>query len=66
MEMQSPLQKQDMATLMTPEDVASLFKVTPKTIYKWAKNNEIPHIRLGRTVRFNREAIKAFLRPESA
>ena len=31
--------------LMTPGEVASLFRVDPKTVTRWAKNGKIPSVR---------------------
>ena len=44
------------------EDVAGLFGVDTRTVYKWAKLGELPGvIRLGRSVRFSRSVIEQLL-----
>ena len=47
--------------LITPEEVAKIFKVKPSTVYKWVKHNEIPHIRISGTVRFSQNTIMNIL-----
>lgn len=44
--------------LLTATDVASIFKVHPKTIYLWASQGVLPVVRLGdRAVRFRRQDV---------
>lgn len=43
--------------LLTAEDVAALLRVTPAWVYAETRGHRIPHIRLGRYVRYRREAI---------
>lgn len=53
--------------LHTAEEVAEYLKVDPKTVLNWAKNGIIPEaFRVGRTVRFSIEAVKASLDVNSA
>lgn len=48
--------------LMTPAEVAALFRVDPKTVARWAKQGRIASIRtLGGHRRFRREAVMALL-----
>lgn len=48
--------------LHTAEEVAEYLKVDPKTVLNWAKSGIIPEaFRVGRTVRFSLEAVKASL-----
>lgn len=48
--------------LHTAEEVAEYLKVDPKTVLNWAKDGIIPEaFRVGRTVRFSIEAVKASL-----
>ena len=47
--------------LITPEEVAKIFKVKQSTVYKWVKHNKIPHIRISGTVRFSQNAIMNIL-----
>lgn len=43
--------------LLTAEEVAVLLRVTPAWVYAETRRDRIPHIRLGRYVRYRREAI---------
>ena len=43
--------------LLTAEEVAALLRVTPAWVYAETRRHRIPHIRLGRYVRYRREAI---------
>jgi len=42
-------------------DVAKILGVKPSTIYTWIKQGKIPHIRIGRLIRFTLEQIDGFL-----
>lgn len=48
-----------MSRLLTPEDVASRFHVTPRTIQRWARERRVPHTRIGRRVLFTPEQVAA-------
>ena len=53
--------------LLTPAEVAVLFRVNPKTVTRWARAGKISAIRtLGGHRRFRREEIEAVLRSEGA
>jgi excisionase family DNA binding protein len=43
--------------LLTAEEVAALLRVTPAWVYAETRRHRIPHIRLGRYVRYRSEAI---------
>ena len=43
--------------IMTVAEVADYLKMNQRTVYRLAKNGEIPGIRLGRQWRFKKEAI---------
>ncbi|SDU77910.1 BldC family transcriptional regulator [Arcanobacterium phocae] len=48
--------------LMTPAEVAALFRVDPKTVARWSDSGKIPSIRtLGGHRRFRRSDIIAIL-----
>ena len=48
--------------LLTPGEVAGMFKVDPKTVTRWAKAGKIGHVRtLGGHVRFRESEVKAAL-----
>jgi excisionase family DNA binding protein len=51
--------------LMTPAEVAELFRVNPKTVTRWARSGRITAIRtLGGHRRFRRDEIEAKLGDE--
>lgn len=43
--------------LLCVEDVAQMLNVAPQTVYKWVRTGYIPHFKLGKSVRFSREAV---------
>jgi excisionase family DNA binding protein len=48
--------------LLTPAEVASLFRVDPKTVTRWAKSGKLASIRtLGGHRRYKESEIKALL-----
>ncbi len=48
--------------LLTADDVAELMRVTRAWVYAETRRNAIPHLRLGRYVRYRRGAIEAWMR----
>lgn len=47
--------------LLTAGDVADLIRVTHAWVYAETRRNAIPHLRLGRYVRYRRTAIEAWM-----
>lgn len=47
--------------LLLAGEVAELLQVTPAWVYSETRANRIPHVRLGRYVRYRRSAIDAWL-----
>jgi excisionase family DNA binding protein len=48
--------------LLTPSEVASLFRVDPKTVTRWAKSGKLTSIRtLGGHRRYKESEVKALL-----
>lgn len=47
--------------LLTADEVAALLRVTTGWVYAQTRANRIPHVRLGRYVRFRAHAIQAWL-----
>ena len=43
--------------LLTPEEVAQYFQVNRQWVYERTSKNEIPHIKVGKYLRFHREEI---------
>jgi excisionase family DNA binding protein len=52
----------DQEVLLTPAEVAALFRVDPKTVTRWAKSGKITSIRtLGGHRRYKESEVKALL-----
>lgn len=52
----------DLEVLLTPSEVASMFRVDPKTVTRWAKAGKLTAIRtLGGHRRFRASEVKALL-----
>jgi excisionase family DNA binding protein len=47
--------------LLTATEVATLMRVTTAWVYAESRRNALPHVRLGRYVRFRRSAIERWL-----
>jgi len=47
--------------LLTAEEVAALLRVSPAWVYSETRRHRIPHIRLGRYVRYRRDALAAWM-----
>jgi excisionase family DNA binding protein len=48
--------------LLTADEVADLMRVTRAWVYAETRRNTIPHLRLGRYVRYRRSAIEEWMR----
>lgn len=59
------LSSRDPEPLLTPAEVASMFRVDPKTVTRWAAAGKISSIRtLGGHRRFKESEVRALLRAE--
>lgn len=38
--------------MLTVEDIANVMQVHPRTIQRWCRERRVPHIRIGRKIRF--------------
>lgn len=47
--------------LLTIEETANVFKVSPRTIFNWGQNNLLTAISIGRRVYFRKEAVKELI-----
>jgi excisionase family DNA binding protein len=57
----------DLPELMTPRQVADLFRVDPRTVTRWAAAGKLASIRtLGGHRRFKSQAVKELLKEEAA
>ena len=52
----------DRDQLLTAGDVAELMRVTRAWVYAETRRDRLPHLRLGRYVRYRRAAIEAWMR----
>jgi excisionase family DNA binding protein len=60
--MTTPRQRTDSEQLLTPSEVATLFRVDPKTVTRWAKAGKLTSIRtLGGHRRYRESEVRALL-----
>jgi excisionase family DNA binding protein len=50
------------AKLLSPEALADELDVSVRTIHRWVRRNEIPVMRAGRLLRFDRDEVLAAMR----
>jgi excisionase family DNA binding protein len=63
----APLSASNQEKLLTPAEVASLFRVDPKTVTRWAKAGKLTSIRtLGGHRRYKESEVKALLKSISS
>jgi excisionase family DNA binding protein len=43
--------------LLTVEELASLLKVSPHTIYYWVNRSEVPYLKVGKHLRFDQDEV---------
>lgn len=56
----------DLEPLLTAAEVAALFKVTTRTVWRWAHDGRLERIRIGSGVtRFTAPSVAALLKPTS-
>lgn len=48
--------------LLTVSEVAETLRLVPQTIYRMARRGELPSLKFGRTIRFDRQDIEEFLK----
>ena len=59
---EKPMEPHDDEALLTPSEVAAMFRVNPKTVTRWARAGKISAIRtLGGHRRFRASEIRQFL-----
>jgi excisionase family DNA binding protein len=51
--------------LMTPDDVCAILKVTKDWLYDQVQARRMPHVRLGRHLRFRRSEVFEYVRANS-
>ena len=56
-----------MSDLLTVKEVANLLRVNPMTVYRAVESGVLPHVRFGRTIRVDRDALDAYVQlPKTA
>ena len=55
-----------MQKLLTPHEIADVLGVKPSTIYQWTHQGYIPHVKLGRLVRFSETAVMDWVKERSS
>ncbi len=50
-----------MENLLTPQEIADVLGVSKSTIYQWTHQEYIPHVKLGRFVRFRQSVIEKWI-----
>lgn len=53
------------APLLTAEEAAQRLSVPPSWLYTQARENKCPHVRLGKYVRFDAEALDEWVREQA-
>lgn len=51
-----------MNDVMTVSEVAEYLRVNPQTVYRKAKAGELPAVRIGRAIRFQRAELESWLK----
>ncbi|MCD6394667.1 MAG: helix-turn-helix domain-containing protein [Planctomycetes bacterium] len=50
-----------MNSLLTPSELSKKLKVSKATVYRWTHEQYIPHIKIGRSVRFDEKAVEQWI-----
>jgi len=50
-----------MEKLLTPQEIADILGVQPSTIYQWTHQGYIPHVKLGKFVRFKAKDVEKWV-----
>ena len=53
--------KSSITPLLTPNEVASILRVRPVSVYRWAMQGVLPTIKIGGSLRFVESDLAAFL-----
>lgn len=54
-----------MERLLTPKDLSDLLQIKLSTVYKWAHLEFVPHIKVGKCVRFRESDIEGWLKKKA-
>ncbi|MHA1280343.1 MAG: helix-turn-helix domain-containing protein [Candidatus Helarchaeota archaeon] len=50
-----------MEKLLTPQEIADILGVQPSTIYQWTHQGYIPHVKIGKFVRFKEKDVEKWV-----
>ncbi len=50
-----------MGKYLTPKQLSEILQVSPKTVYDWVSIGFIPHVKVGRCVRFEEDKVRRWL-----
>lgn len=50
-----------MEQLLTSKQLSELLQVNLSTVYKWTHMGFIPHVKLGKSIRFNKQDVERWL-----
>jgi excisionase family DNA binding protein len=50
-----------MNNLLTAQELAEILKVNEQTIYRWAREGKLPRVKIGSSIRFDREQVRSWL-----
>jgi len=51
---------------LRPREAAALLGISGRTLWSWTKDGLLPHIKIGRTLRYPRAALEAWLADQAA
>lgn len=57
----APRDWEDVPVVLRVEEVAGLLRCDPSTVYSMVRAGELPHRRVGRVLRFDRDKLAAWL-----
>lgn len=55
------MQMEKECLLLTPQQMAKALAISPRKLWSMTANGEVPHVRLGRCVRYRVEALRDYL-----
>jgi excisionase family DNA binding protein len=61
----APRDLAELPLVLRVEDVALALRVDKSSVYRLARSGQLPSLRLGRSLRFTRDGLRAFLAGES-
>jgi len=55
-----------MEKLLTPQEIADILGVQPSTIYQWTHQGYIPHVKIGKFVRFKEKDVERWVEKKTS